>query len=130
MSKTNMHVQVNVTRNCLLEFLDILDTNGCHDICVTYSDYGWHVQYDSPFVHDPEVKGCDDPEPVKMYATPYSAKCCQGCASIRTCADKGPAWTYCGGKLYTRDFCSPQQIAEASCDGDKDKCGDACHAKH
>lgn len=25
--------------------------------------------------------------------------------------------------------CSPQMIAEADCDGDKDKCGDACHAK-
>ena len=59
--------QVNVTRNCLLEFLDILYQNKCHGICISYSDYGWHVQYESPFVHEQveKLKGTDD-EPDKI----------------------------------------------------------------
>ena len=122
---------VNVADSVLVEFIERVAVAGGSDIRVSQGDRGWYVTYRPPFTRDIKEDGAlvieEDTEPVKMYATPYSAKCCQGCASIRACADKGPAWTYCGGKLYTRDFCSPQQIAEASCDGDINKCGNACH---
>lgn len=102
MSKTSMHVQVNVTRNCLLEFLDILDQNNCHDICVTYSDYGWHVQYDSPFTRDTEVKADASKEqqfPLKVGTdrTPMDYDFCKNCSGLEGClhraADK--QWRPC-----------------------------------
>lgn len=182
----NLHTQVNVTRNCLLEFLDILYESKCHDICVTYSDYGWHVQYESPFVHNPEVKK-DAVEP-EGYVLPKSERlkavgplCCQSCVKIKACrqtfiesgvwpvphdcfvpdhAKKYPQfemdscedcnviqsciarydmnranWKCAKGKVHLNFTqiqdapCTPQMIAEADCEGDRAKCGDACHAK-
>ena len=96
MSKTSMHVQVNVTRNCLLEFLDILDQNNCHDICVTYSDYGWHVQYDSPFTRDPEVKGCVEPEKHILKVACGMSDCEHNLECVKQCRP------YCGGEFYVK----------------------------
>ena len=58
-----------------------------------------------------------------------------GCAGIKVSqGDRGWYVTY--KSPFTRDVkecetpCSPQEIAEADCDGDIKECGDACHAKH
>ena len=105
MSKTSMHVQVNVTRNCLLEFLDILDQSSCHDICVTYSDYGWHVQYDSPFTRDPEVKAEGHP----MSVVPFE---CKDCEHLVKCMAK-PVFKSCGGKFYVKKLPLESEVNNA-----------------
>lgn len=95
---SNFHTQVNVTRNCLIEFLDILDQSKCHDICITYSDFGWHIQYESPFTHEPE-KGCDEPEKEEGHPMSVVPSGCIHCACLSKCMAKS-VFKYCNGKLY------------------------------
>lgn len=87
----------------------------------------------------PVPRDCFVPDRVKKYPQ-FEMDSCEECSVIHNCIarydmDKAN-WKCAKGKVHLNFTeihdapCSPQQIAEASCDGDKDKCGDACHAKH
>ena len=90
-----MNTQINVTKDCLLEFLDILDTNKCHNICVTYSDYGWHVQYDSPFTHEPNPE-LEEPDKFALKVACGMSDCEHNAECMKQCK------TYCGGRFYVK----------------------------
>lgn len=86
----------------------------------------------------PVPRDCFVPSRVKKYPQ-FEMDSCEECNVIHSCIaryDMNRAnWRCAKGKVHLNFTelhdapCSPQMIAEADCDGDKAKCGDACHAK-
>ena len=86
-----------------------------------------------PVPHD-----CFVPDRVKKYPQ-FEMDSCEECDKRERCVaayiDHRERWHCCKGKVHLNFTelhdapCSPQMIAEADCEGDRAKCGDACHAK-
>lgn len=86
-----------------------------------------------PVPHD-----CFVPDRVKKYPQ-FEMDSCEECNVVHSCIaryDMDRAnWKCVKGKVHLNFTevhdapCSPQMIAEADCEGDRAKCGDACHAK-
>ena len=134
---------VHVSQNALVAFIELITCAGCTDIRVNQADLGWQVTYKTIFTR--EVKACDDeserpgiPDRVKKYPQ-FEMDSCEECNAIHSCIaryDMDRAnWKCAKGHVFLsapvkqHASCSPQEIAEADCDGDIKECGDACHAK-
>lgn len=86
----------------------------------------------------PVPRDCFVPSRVKKYPQ-FEMDSCEECNVIHSCIARydmdRPNWKCAKGKVHLNFTeiqdapCSPQMIAEADCEGDKAKCGDACHAK-
>lgn len=86
----------------------------------------------------PVPRDCFVPDRVKKYPQ-FDMDSCEECSVIHSCIacydmDRDN-WRCAKGKVHLNftelhdASCSSQVIAEADCEGDKAKCGDACHAK-
>lgn len=87
----------------------------------------------------PEILDCFVPDRTKHYPQ-FEMDSCKECTVVPGCLalydlDR-EHWKCIKGKVHLNFTelhdvpCSPQMIAEADCEGDKDKCGDVCHAKY
>ena len=86
----------------------------------------------------PVPRDCFVPDRCKKYPQ-FDMDSCEECSIIHSCIARYDMdrenWKCAKGKVHLNFTeihdapCSPQMIAEADCDGDKNKCGDACHAK-
>ncbi len=86
-----------------------------------------------PVLHD-----CFVPDRCKKYPQ-FEMNSCEECNVIHSCIaryDMDRAnWKCAKGKVHLNFTevhdapCTPQMVAEADCEGDRAKCGDACHAK-
>lgn len=86
----------------------------------------------------PVPRDCFIPDRVKKYPQ-LDMDSCAECNIVHSCIaryDMDRAnWKCAKGKVHLNFTevhdapCTPQMIAEADCEGDKAKCGDACHAK-
>lgn len=84
----------------------------------------------------PEPHDCFVPDRVKKYPQ-FEMDSCEDCNVIHSCIARYDMdrtnWRCAKGKVHLNFTelhdapCTPQMIAEADCEGDRAKCGDACH---